>query len=58
MRRIAREEGMRLRDARRIVEREEALAASPAPLSDPAGWKGAIDDLDAVMADYAREFLR
>jgi hypothetical protein len=58
MRRIAREEGMRLRDARRIVEREEALAASPAPLSDPAGWQGAIDDLDAVMADYAREFLR
>jgi hypothetical protein len=58
MRRIAREEGMRLRDARRIVEREEVLAASPAPLSDPAGWQGAIDDLDAVMADYAREFLR
>jgi hypothetical protein len=29
MRRIAREEGLRLRDARRIVEREEILATRP-----------------------------
>jgi hypothetical protein len=30
MRRLAREEGIRLRDARRIVEREEILATQPA----------------------------
>jgi hypothetical protein len=31
MRRIAREEGLRLRDARRIVEREEILASEQLP---------------------------
>jgi len=56
IRRIAREEGIRTREARRMVEREEALAASPTPLSDPACWEDAIDDLEAVKAAYAREY--
>jgi len=56
IRRIAREEGIRTREARRMVEREEALAASPTPLSDPASWEDAIDDLEAVRAAYAREY--
>lgn len=56
IRRIAREEGIRTREARRIVEREEALAASPTPLSEPACWEDAIDDLEAVKAAYAREY--
>jgi len=38
MRRIAREEGLRLRDARRIVEREEILATQPATARS-AGWE-------------------
>ena len=56
IRRIAREEGIRTREARRIVEREEALAASPTPLADPARWEDAIDDLEEVRAAYAREY--
>jgi hypothetical protein len=55
IRRIAREQGVRVRDARRMVEREEALAASP-PTPNPAGWEDAIDDLEAVRAAYAREY--
>jgi hypothetical protein len=38
MRRIAREEGLRLRDARRIVEREEVLATQP-PIHKSASWE-------------------
>ena len=38
MRRIAREEGLRLRDARRIVEREEILATQP-PIQKSASWE-------------------
>lgn len=56
IRRIAREEGIRTREARRIVEREEALATSPTPLSDPARWEDAIDDIEEVKAAYAREY--
>lgn len=55
IRRIAREQGVRVRDARRMVEREEALAASP-PTPNPACWEDAIDDLEAVRAAYAREY--
>ena len=43
MRRLAREEGIRLRDARRIVEREEHLAAHPPPKT--ASWEENIRDL-------------
>jgi hypothetical protein len=44
MRRLAREEGIRLRDARRIVEREEHLAAHP-PTARSASWEEGIRDL-------------
>jgi hypothetical protein len=38
MRKIARDEGLRLRDARRIVEREEILASQPATARS-ASWE-------------------
>ena len=43
MRRIAREEGLRLRDARRIVEREEVLATQPATARS-ASWEEELLD--------------
>ena len=43
MRRIAREEGLRLRDARRIVEREELLATQP-PIQKSASWEEELLD--------------
>jgi hypothetical protein len=43
MRRIAREEGLRLRDARRIVEREEVLATQP-PIQKSASWEEELLD--------------
>jgi len=43
MRRIAREEGLRMRDARRIVEREEILATQPA-MARSASWEEELLD--------------
>jgi predicted transcriptional regulator len=58
MRRIAREEGLRLRDARRIVEREEILATQPATARS-AGWEEELlegrseEDTAALMRELA-----
>ena len=58
MRRIAREEGLRLRDARRIVEREEILASQPATARS-AGWEEELlegrseEDTAALMQELA-----
>lgn len=58
MRRIAREEGLRLRDARRIVEREEILASQPATARS-AGWEEELlegrseEDTAALMRELA-----
>jgi hypothetical protein len=51
MRRIAREEGIRLRDARRIVEREEHLRANPPP--EAASWEEELQDNPAIMEELA-----
>jgi hypothetical protein len=51
MRRIAREEGIRLRDARRIVEREEHLRANPP--SEAASWEEELQDNPAIMEELA-----
>jgi AraC-like DNA-binding protein len=58
MRRIAREEGLRLRDARRIVEREEILASQPST-AQSAGWEEELlegrseEDTAALMRELA-----
>ena len=58
MRRIAREEGLRLRDARRIVEREEILATQPATARS-ASWEEELldgrseEDTAALMRELA-----
>lgn len=58
MRRIAREEGLRLRDARRIVEREEILESQPATARS-AGWEEELlegrseEDTAALMRELA-----
>ena len=58
MRRIAREEGLRLRDARRIVEREEILASQPS-MARSAGWEEELlegrseEDTAALMRELA-----
>jgi predicted transcriptional regulator len=58
MRRIAREEGLRLRDARRIVEREEVLATQP-PIQKSASWEEELldgrseEDTAALMRELA-----
>jgi hypothetical protein len=43
MRRVAREQGLRLRDARRMVEREEILATQP-PMPRSASWEEELLD--------------
>lgn len=43
MRRVAREQGIRLRDARRMVEREEILATQP-PMPRSASWEEELLD--------------
>jgi hypothetical protein len=43
MRRVAREQGLRLRDARRIVEREEILATQPSTARS-ASWEEELLD--------------
>lgn len=58
MRRIAREEGLRLRDARRIVEREEILATRPDEARS-ASWQEELldgrseEDTAALMRELA-----
>jgi hypothetical protein len=58
MRRIAREEGLRLRDARRIVEREEVLATQP-DTARSASWEEELlegrseEDTAALMRELA-----
>lgn len=51
MRRIAREEGIRLRDARRIVEREEHLRANPPP--EAASWQEELQTDPAILEELA-----
>lgn len=58
MRRVAREQGLRLRDARRIVEREEILATQP-PTARSASWEEDLldgrtdEDTAALMRELA-----
>lgn len=58
MRRVAREQGLRLRDARRIVEREEILATQP-PMPRSASWEEELldgrseEDTAALMRELA-----
>lgn len=58
MRRVAREQGLRLRDARRIVEREEILATQPATARS-ASWEEELldgrseEDTAALMRELA-----
>ncbi len=58
MRRVAREQGLRLRDARRIVEREEILATQP-PTARSASWEEELldgrtdEDTAALMRELA-----
>jgi len=58
MRRVAREQGLRLRDARRIVEREEILATQP-PMARSASWEEDLldgrseEDTAALMRELA-----
>lgn len=58
MRRVAREQGLRLRDARRIVEREEILATQPAT-ARAASWEEELldgrseEDTAALMRELA-----
>lgn len=58
MRRVAREQGLRLRDARRMVEREEILATQP-PMPRSASWEEELldgrseEDTAALMRELA-----
>lgn len=58
MRRVAREQGLRLRDARRMVEREEILATQPAT-AQSASWEEELldgrseEDTAALMRELA-----